>query len=183
VGDHEIKFRGHKEMYTFWEMPGVSPPMLLSQGVSFGHSVRLRFGEVKDRPKLLFKEEDLSDGGSSLDLVHVGNKKMFFFSPSVHMFEEPPFHFLEFFSVENPAISLQRLSKLDQGVFEVVPQPLHNVEVIVLERGLRPYFTNDFRESSPEVKDHAVGVDLPAIEFLEESFGHATAIEQGTDSL
>jgi hypothetical protein len=93
------------------------------------------------------------------------------------MFEQPPFHLPEFFSVEGPAFSLKRLSELDQSIFKVLPESLHDVEVIVLEGGFRPDFTDDFRECGPEVKDDAVRVYAPVIELSEELFSDPAAVK------
>ena len=54
VGKHEIEFGAHEEIHTFLEMPGVSPPIFLSQGISFGKSFGFGFGEVEDGPNFLF---------------------------------------------------------------------------------------------------------------------------------
>jgi hypothetical protein len=35
IGEHEIRFRAHKEIHTLLEMPGVSPPIFLSQSIPF----------------------------------------------------------------------------------------------------------------------------------------------------
>lgn len=72
---------------------------------------------------------------------------------------------------------IEGLSKLDQGIFEVIPEPLHDVEVVVLEGNFGPDFTDDFGEGGPEIKDNAVGLDAPAIELSEKLFSHTTAIE------
>ena len=79
------------------------------------------------------------------------------------VFEQSPFHFPEFFSVKDPAFSLERLSKLDQGIFEVVPEPLDDMGAVVLEGGFRPDFTHYLGESGPEVKDDTIGYDAPSI--------------------
>jgi hypothetical protein len=65
------------------------------------------------------------------------------------MFKQSPFHLPEFFSVKNPAFFLERFSKLNQGIFEVVPDPLHDMEVIMLEGSLGPDFADDFGEGRP----------------------------------
>jgi hypothetical protein len=95
------------------------------------------------------------------------------------MFEESPFHLPEFFTVKGPAFSFQRLSELDQSIFEVVPEPFHDMEVIVLKGSFWPDFTDDFGEGSPEVEDNAVRLNIPVIELLEKPFGYSTAIEPG----
>jgi len=179
IGEHESEFWTREEIHTLLEMPGVSPPMFLSQGIPFNHGFSFCLGEVKDIPEFFFKEEDLFDRGSLVDFDHLGDEQMFFFGPSVHMFEQAPFHLPEFFSVEGPAVSLERFSKLDEGIFEVIPEPLHDVEVIVLEGGLGPDLTDDFGEGGPEVEDNAVGLDAPAIKFSKKSFGNTPAIEPG----
>jgi len=177
VGEHEIKFGVHEKIHTLLKVPGVSPPLFLSQGIPFSHGLGSRLGEVKEIPEFFFKEENLFDGGPFVDFNHLRDEKMFFFSPSVHMFKQSPFHLPEFFSVEGPAFSLKRLSELDQSIFEVLPESLHDVEVIVLEGSFRPDFTDDFGEGGPEVKDDAVGVDAPAIELSEELFSDPTAVK------
>jgi hypothetical protein len=105
VGKHEIEFGAHEEIHTFLEMPGVSPPIFLSQGISFGKSFGFGFGEVEDGPNLFFEKKHLFYRGSFIDIDHLRDKKMFFISPSVHVFKEPPFHLPEFFSVESPAVT------------------------------------------------------------------------------
>jgi len=79
--------------------------------------------------------------------------------------------------VEGPTVSFERFSKLDEGIFEVVPEPLHDVEGVVLERGVRPDFMNQFWEGGPEVKDYAVWMDAPTIKLSEKLFTYPTAIE------
>lgn len=74
---------------------------------------------------------------------------MFFFSPGVHGFEQSLFYLPEFFSVEDPAFSFKRLSKLDHGIFEVVLEPLHDVEVILLKGGLWQDLTKRTLRSIP----------------------------------
>ena len=177
VGEHGIEFGVHEEIHTLLEVPGISPPIFLSQGISFGNGLGFGFGEVEDRPNFFFEEKHLFDRGSFVDIDHLRNEKMFFIGPSVHVFQEPPFHLPEFFSVECPAVSFEGLSELDQGIFEVLPESLHDMEVVVLEGGLRPDFTDDFGEGSPEVKDNAVGADAPLIKLSEKFFGHTSAIE------
>jgi hypothetical protein len=177
ISEHEIEFRTHEKIHTLLKVPGVSPPLFLSQGIPFSRGFGFRFGEVKEIPEFFFKEENLFDGGPFVDLDHLRNEKMFFFGPSVHMFEQPPFHLPEFFSVEGPAFSLKRLSELDQSIFKVLPESLHDVEVIVLEGGFRPDFTDDFRECGPEVKDDAVRVYAPVIELSEELFSDPAAVK------
>ncbi len=73
--------------------------------------------------------------------------------------------------------ALQRLSELDQRIFEIVPEPLHDMEVVVLEGSLGPDFTDRLGESGPEVKDDAIGLDAPSIELLEELSSDSPAIE------
>jgi hypothetical protein len=58
VGENEIEYRAHEKIHTFLEMPGVLPPMLMSQGISFGRGVSPCFRGVEDTPKFFFKEED-----------------------------------------------------------------------------------------------------------------------------
>jgi hypothetical protein len=81
--------------------------------------------------------------------------------------------------VEGPAFPFERFTKLDESVFEVIPESLHDVEVIVLEGSLRPDFTDDLREGGPEIEDDTVGFNLPTIELLKKPFGYASAIEPG----
>jgi hypothetical protein len=152
VGKHEIEFRVHEGIHTFLEVPGVLPPMFLSQSIPFGHGFSSCFREVKDIPEFFFEEENLFYGSAAVNLDHFRDKEMFFFSPTIHMFEQSPFHLPEFFSVEGPMFSLEGLPILDQSIFEAFPEPLHDMEVVVLEGGLRPDFTDDFWEGSPEVK-------------------------------
>ena len=59
------------------------------------------------------------------------------------MFKEPPFHLLSFFSVESPAVSFWGLLKLDQGTFEVLPESLHGMDVVVLKGNVRPFGVGD----------------------------------------
>ena len=56
VGKHEIKFGAQEEIYTFLEMPGVSPPMFLGQGIPFYYGIGLCFGEIEYEyiPEFLF---------------------------------------------------------------------------------------------------------------------------------
>jgi hypothetical protein len=105
VGEHEIEFRAHEEIHTFAEMPAIFPPIFLSQGISFSNSFGFGFGEVEDGPKFFFKEKHFFYRGSFIDIDHLRDEKMFFISPSVHVFKESPFHLPEFFSVESPAVS------------------------------------------------------------------------------
>jgi hypothetical protein len=112
-------------------------------------------------------------------LDHLGNEEMFFLSPSVHVFEQSPFHLPEFFTVKGPTLSFQRLSKLDQGIFEIVPEPFHDMEVIVLKESVWPDFTDNLGEGRPEVEDNAVRLNIPVIELLEKPFSYATTIEPG----
>jgi len=66
---------------------------------------------------------------------------------------------------------------LDEGIFEIVPEPLHDVKVIILKGSLRPDFTDDFREGGPEVKDYAVWMDAPPIKLSEKLFTYPTSIK------
>ncbi len=177
ISEHDSEFWTREEIHALLEMPGVPPPMFLTQGIPFSHGLGFRLGEVKDIPDLFFKEKDLFDRGSFIDLYHFRDEQVFFFGPSVHMFEQAPFHLPEFFSVQGPAFSFERFSKLDEGIFEVIPEPLHDVEVVVLEGSFGPDFTDDFGEGGPEVEDNAVGLDAPAIKFSKKSFGNTPAIE------
>jgi hypothetical protein len=177
VGEHEIEFGAHEEIHAFAEMPAIFPPVFLSQGISFGNRLGFGFGEVEDGPNFLFKKKYFFYRGSFIDIDHLRDKKMFFISPSVHVFKESPFHLPEFFSVESPAVSFQRLSELDQGIFEVLPESLHDMEVVVLKGNVGPDFTDDFRVSSPEIEGNAVGPDTPLIKLSEKFFGHPSAIE------
>jgi hypothetical protein len=68
---------------------------------------------------------------------------------------------------------------LDQSIFKVLPESLHDVEVIVLEGGFMPDFTDDFGEGGPEVKDDAVRVDTPVLELSEELFSDSAAVKPG----
>jgi len=163
ISQHEIEFRAHEEIRTFLETPRISPPMHLSQGISFSYCLNFCFREIEDAPQFFFKEKD----------------QMVFFGPSIHMFEQTPFYLQEFFKVKGPSFPLERFSKLDQGIFEVFPQPLHDVEVIVLERSFGPNFTDDFWEGGQEVEDNAVGFNTPVIELSEELFSDPTAVEPG----
>jgi len=103
VGKHEIEFRAHEKIHTFFEVPGVSPPMFLSQGIPFSYSLGFCFGEVEDTPKFFFKEKDFLYRSSSVDFDHLRDEEVVFFSPSIHMLEQSPFHLPEFFSVKSPA--------------------------------------------------------------------------------
>ena len=179
ISQHEIEFRARKEVHTLLEVSGVSPPIFLSQGIPFGYRFCFCLGEVKDITEFFFKEENFFGRGSFIDLDHLRDEKMFFFSPPIHMFQESPFHLPEFFSVEGPAFSLERLTELDQGIFEIIPEPLHDVEVVVLEGGFGPGFMDDFGEGSPEVEDNTVRMDAPILKFSKKSFSNATAIEPG----
>jgi hypothetical protein len=67
VSKHEIEFRAHEEIYTFLEVPGISPPMLLSQSIPFSDSLDFCLGEVKDIPEFFFKEKDFFYWRSSVD--------------------------------------------------------------------------------------------------------------------
>jgi len=156
IGKHEIEFRAHEEIHIFLEMSGVSPPIFLSQSISFGHGLSFCFREVEDTPELFFKEEDFFYWSVSVDVDHFGNKKMFFVGPSGHMFEESQFHFPEFFPVKSPAFSLEGFTKLDQSVFKVVPKPLHDMEVIVLIRGLLARSRVTFMAASAKVPPWAL---------------------------
>jgi hypothetical protein len=177
ISHHEVKFRAHQEVHALLEMPRISPPMLLNRSIPFSHSFCLCSREVEDLSEFFFKEKDFFDRGSLIDLNHLRDEEMVFFGPSIHMFQKTPFHLPEFFSVKGPALSLERLSELDESILEIVPEPLHDVEVVVLERGVGPDFTDHFREGRPEVKDNAVGVDAPILKLSKESFCHTTAIK------
>jgi len=179
ISQYEIEFRAHEEIHTLLEMPAVSPPIFFSQGIPFSYGFDFCLSEVKDIPEFFFKEEDFFDRSSSVDLDHLGNEEVFFFGPSVHVLQEPPFHLPEFFTVEGPAFSFERLSKLDEAIFEIIPEPLHDVEVIVLEGSFGPDFTDDFGEGGPKVKDNAVRMDAPIIELSQKFFGDAATIEPG----
>lgn len=96
------------------------------------------------------------------------------------MFEQSPFHFPEFCSVKGPAFPFERLSELDQSIFQVLPEPFHDMEVIALKGSFGPDFTDDFGEGGPEVEDNAVRLNIPVIEVSEKPFGYATAIKPGT---
>jgi len=134
-----VKFRAHQEVHALLEMPRISPPMFLGQSISFGDSLDFCLREVKNIPELFFKEEGFFDRGSLIDLNHFRDEEMVFFGPSIHVFQKTPFHLPEFLSVKDPTFSLQRLSILDQGIFEVVAEPLHDMEEVVLKGGFRPY--------------------------------------------
>jgi hypothetical protein len=161
------------------EVPGISPAVLLGKGISFGHGFGFGFGEGKDEPEFLFEEEHFFDRGSLIEINHLGDEKMFFLGPSVHMFEESPFHLPEFFPMEGPALSLERFSELDESVFKVVPEPLHDMEMIILKGGLGPNLTDHLREGRPEVEDDAVGFNAPGIKLSEKPFSYTPAVEPG----
>jgi hypothetical protein len=185
IGHHEVKSRVHQEVCALLEMPRISPPMLLNQGLPFSHSFSLCSRQVEDIPEFFFKEEDLFDRGSLIHLNHLRDEEIVFFAPSVHAFQKTPFHLPGFFSAKGPALSLERLSELDESIFEIVPDPLHDVEVVVLRRYVWPDFADQFREGRPEVKGDAVRVDAPILRLSKESFYCATAIKpknQGTGS-
>jgi hypothetical protein len=93
------------------------------------------------------------------------------------VFKEPPFHFPEFFSVESPAVSFEGLSELNEGIFKVLPESLHDMEVVVSKGNMRSDFTDNFRVSSPEIKGNAVGPDTPLIKLSKKFFGYASAID------
>jgi hypothetical protein len=179
ISYHEIEFGAYKEINALLEMPRILPPMFLDQGISFGYRLCLSLGEVENTPELFFKEEDLFYRSSLIDLDHLRDEEVFFFGPSIHMFQKTPFHLPDLFSVKSPAISFERLSKLDQSIFEVVPEPLHDMEVVVLEGGFGPYFADDFGEGGPEVENNAVGLDAPVIELSEKLCSDAPAVEPG----
>ena len=94
-----------------------------------------------------------------------------------NMFQKTPFHFPEFFSVEGPMFPLKGPPILDKSVFKVFPEPLHDVEVVALERSVGPDFTDHLRGGRPEVKDEAIGMGTPILKLLKESFCHATVIK------
>jgi hypothetical protein len=102
VGKHEIEFRTHEKIHTFFEVPGVSPPVFLSQGIPFSYGLGFCFGKIEDTPKLFFKEKDFLYGSSSVNFDHLRDEEVVLFSPPIHMFEQSPFHLPEFFSVESP---------------------------------------------------------------------------------
>jgi hypothetical protein len=179
ISQHEIEFRTHEEIHTLLKVPGVSPPIFFSQGIPFGYGFGFCFRQIKDIPEFLFKEKDLFNRGSFVDFDHLRDEEMFFFGPSIHMFQKAPFHLPEFFTVEGPAFSFERFTKLDESIFQVVPESLHDMEVVILQRSLRPHFPNHFGECSPEVEDDAVRMKVPAIELSEEFFSDTTAIQPG----
>jgi hypothetical protein len=177
VSKHEIKFRAHEEFDAFLEVPRISPPMFLREGISLSNSFCFGGGEIEDVPEFFFKEKDLFHRSSLVDLNHLRNEQMFLSGPMIHMFQEPPFHLPDFFPMKHPPFSLERLPKLDQGVLKVMPDPLHDVKVIVLEKCFRPDFPDYFGKGGPEVKDDTVRLDIPFVESLQELFGYSTAIE------
>jgi len=117
------------------------------------YSFSLCSREIEDIPEFFFKEEDFFDRGSLIDLNHLRDEEMVFLGLSIHMFQKTPFHLPEFFTVKGTAVSLEKLSELDASIFEIVLKPLHDVKVVVLERGVEPDFMDHFREGGPEVKD------------------------------
>lgn len=177
ISYHEVKFRAHQEVHALLEMPRIFPPMLLSQGIPFSHSFCFCFREVEDIPEFFFKEKDFFDRGSLIDLNHLSDEEMVFFGSSIHLFQKAPFHLPGFFSVKGSAVFFERFSELDESILEIVPKQLHYVKVVVLERGVGPDFTDHFREGRPEVKDHAVGMDVPILKLPKESFCYPTAIK------
>ena len=48
-----------------------------------------------------------------------------------------------------------------------------------LEGSFGPDFTDNFGEGGPEVEDHAVGMNAPALKFSKKSFRDPTSIEPG----
>jgi hypothetical protein len=48
ISQHETEFRARKEVHTLLEVPGVSPPIFLSQSIPFGYRFCFCLGEVKD---------------------------------------------------------------------------------------------------------------------------------------
>lgn len=64
--------------------------------------------------------------------------------------------------------------------FKIIPETLHDVEVVVLEGSFGPDFTDDFGEGGPKVKDNVVRMDAPIIELSQKSFGDAATIEPGS---
>jgi hypothetical protein len=84
ISKHEIEFGTPKEIHTFFEVPGVSPPMFLSQGIPFSYGLGFSFGEIEDIPEFFFEEKDFLYGSSSVDFDHLRDEKMFFSSPSIH---------------------------------------------------------------------------------------------------
>lgn len=117
ISQHEIEFRGHEEIHTLLEMPGVSPPIFFSEGIPFGYGFDSCLSGVKDIPEFFFKEEDFFDRGSSIDFDHLKDEEVSFFGSSVHMFQKTPFHLPEFFTLEGPEFSLEGFSKLDDTIF------------------------------------------------------------------
>jgi hypothetical protein len=93
------------------------------------------------------------------------------------MFEQAPFHFPEFFSVQGPAVALEGFTDFNKGIFEGMPEPLHDIEVVVLQGGIWPDFSNHFGKGRPEVEDNTVGLNTSVAQLAEESFGHAPAIQ------
>jgi hypothetical protein len=81
--------------------------------------------------------------------------------------------------MEGPTFSFERFSKLDESIFEIIPEPLHDVEVVVLKGSFGPDFTDDFGEGGPKVEDHAVGMNAPVLKFSKKSFCDPTSIEPG----
>lgn len=53
IGKHEIEFRALEEIRAFLKTPGISPPMLLSQGIPFGRGHRLLFQKGRRYSRVL----------------------------------------------------------------------------------------------------------------------------------
>ncbi len=81
-----MEFGTEEEIHALLEMPGVLPPMFLSQGISFGYGLSFCCREAEDIPEFFFKEKDFLYRRSSVDLNHLRDQQMFFFCPAVHMF-------------------------------------------------------------------------------------------------
>jgi hypothetical protein len=74
-------------------------------------------------------------------------------------------------------LAFQGLSKLDEGISQIMPQPLCDMEMIELLIGLRPDFRDHFGERGQEIEHHTIGFDSPSIELSAEGFPNSPTVE------
>lgn len=114
--------------------------------VPFRAGLGFRGRIIEEVPQDFFEEQDLLDDSPRIDLHHLGDEEGLLDGSPVHSFQQPPLQLPEFLAVQFPTLPPEGFADLDEGVQEVMPELLHDVEVVELLMGLRPHPGDDFGE-------------------------------------
>jgi len=85
ISHHAVELIAEEELHALGEMPGVLPPFLLRQGISFGICFLLGVGFIEDAPELFLEQQDLLYDGAGIDLHYLGDEEMILGTPSIHV--------------------------------------------------------------------------------------------------